>query len=64
MADYYAITVRASFGVLASSHEEAAEIARLMLPDMSDYPISAMVSVDAEKTLNQSDDIKRYAENR
>lgn len=64
MPDYYSITLRASFGVLADSQEEAEEIARLMLPDFDEYPASAMVSVGAYLTPNQSDDIKRYAENR
>lgn len=64
MADYYSVSVRASFGVLADSQEEAEEIARSMLPGEDEYPARANVQVDAYLTPNQSDDIKRYAENR
>lgn len=64
MADYYSVSVRASFGVLADSQEEAEEIARSILPDEDEYPVSANVMVDAYLTPNQSDDIKRWAVNK
>lgn len=62
MADYYAITVRATFGVLADSQEEAERIAQELCP-MDDAPARANISHDAHLTPNQADYIKNEAVN-
>lgn len=64
MADYYSVTFKASFCVLADSQEEAEEIARMMCPDEGEFPIRANPQIDAYLAPNQSDDIKTYAVNR
>lgn len=64
MSDYYSITVRVCFGVLADSTEEAEQLASQLVDGMTDdTPSTARASVDAYRTLNQADYIKREAVN-
>jgi len=51
-----------TFSVLAESQEEAEDLAKELLR-FEKVPRSATVSVDAEYTLNQSAQVKRYAVN-
>jgi hypothetical protein len=62
MSDYYAVSVRVEFGVIASSEEEAEEMARELVP-IDDVPARAIASTEVYLTPNQSDQIKRYAVN-
>lgn len=62
MPDYYSITVRATFGVLADSQAEAERMAKELCP-MDDVPSRAVISHDASITLNQADYIKQQAIN-
>lgn len=62
MADYYSVTVKATFGVLASSRAEAEDLARKLVP-MDEAPVRASLSYDAYLTPNQADYLKRTAAN-
>lgn len=62
MADYYSVTVRASFGVLADSQEEAERLAKELCP-MDEAPKRSNVQHDAYRTPNQADYIKQEAVN-
>jgi hypothetical protein len=63
MSDYYSITIKVTFGVLADSEEEAERIAIEECDIEHEVPSRACCSTDIYLTPNQSDDIKRGAVN-
>lgn len=62
MSDYYSVTVRVLFGVIANSQEEAEELADSLCP-IDDAPVQATISIDAYRTPNQADHIRAKAAN-
>lgn len=62
MSNYYAITIRASFGLLADSPEEAEALARKLAPT-DDLPSGVVASYEADLTRNQLPIFKRCAVN-
>jgi hypothetical protein len=63
MKNNYTIQRRVTFSVLAESETEAETIANDLMPDENEYPVRALVSMDAYYTPNQSEDCKSYAVN-
>jgi hypothetical protein len=62
--NYYSITVKVMFGVMADSTEDAESIASSLTDGMEDeIPSRAIVSVDAYLTPNQAPDVQRGAVN-
>lgn len=60
---YFNVEIRAHFGVLAESQEEAVELAHKLVP-LKDVPPGVMVSHDACLTRNQSANHRQYAVNK
>jgi len=62
MPDYYAVTVKVTFGVLADSVLEAEQLAEQLCP-VEDQPVGSNLSYYAYLTPNQEPRIKREALN-